>query len=356
MLRQPMRRILALVSLASIVCAPAPASSQAAEPADLVMLGRVWTGVPSAPDAGGIAVRGERIAAVGSADEMRRWIGPRTRVVDAGGGMVVPGFIDTHVHFVDGGFRLASVQLRDARTPAEFAARIRDFAGTVPAGTWITGGDWDHSLWGGELPRREWIDSITPHHPVFVSRLDGHMALANSAALAAAGVTRATPEVAGGEIVRGAGGEPAGVLKDNAMSLVWRVVPDPPAQLQDRALDAAMEYVASHGVTSVHGMGGWGDLAVYRRAHAAGRLRTRVYAAVPLESWPVLRDTVAAAGRGDAWLRIGGLKGYWTGRWGRTRRRSTSRSRTTPPAAACWSCSRKSCTRRCRAPTRRGCR
>jgi predicted amidohydrolase YtcJ len=112
--------------------------------AELVVLGPVWTGVPGAADAGGVAVWGEHIAAVGSVEEMRGWIGPRTRVVDAYGGMVVPGFIDSHVHFVDGGFRLASVQLRDARTPAQFAARIRDFARTLPAGTWITGGDWDH--------------------------------------------------------------------------------------------------------------------------------------------------------------------------------------------------------------------
>ncbi|HYR06463.1 MAG TPA: amidohydrolase [Longimicrobium sp.] len=312
MLRHAIAPIITLAAASASAVQPVVAQ----EPADMVVLGPVWTGVAGAPDAGGIAVKGERIAAVGSEAEIRRWIGPETQVVDAAGGLVTPGFIDTHVHFVDGGFRLASVQLRDARTPREFAERIRDFARTVPAGTWITGGDWDHSLWGGELPRREWIDSISPDHPVFVSRLDGHMALANSAALAAAGVTRATPEVEGGEIVRGANGEPAGVLKDNAMSLVWRVVPDPPAELQDRALAAAMHYVASHGVTSVHAMGGWGDLAVYRRAHAAGTLRTRVYAAVPLESWERLRDSVAAGGRGDAWLRIGGLKGYVDGSLG----------------------------------------
>ncbi|HEX2077745.1 MAG TPA: amidohydrolase [Longimicrobium sp.] len=307
------RRTLAVIVLLAAACTSARNLRQHA---DLVVLGPVWTGVAGAGDAGGVAVIGERIVGVGSADEIRRWVGPRTRVVDASRGMVAPGFIDAHVHFVDGGFRLASVQLRDARTPAEFAARIRDFARTVPAGTWITGGDWDHSLWGGELPRREWIDSVTPRHPVFVSRLDGHMALANSAALAAAGVTRATGEVEGGEIVRRPDGEPAGVLKDNAMSLVWRVVPDPPAPLRDRALDAAMEHVAAQGVTSVHDVSGWSDLSAYRRAHAAGRLRTRVYAVAPLEAWRLLRDTVAASGRGDAWLRIGGLKGFVDGSLG----------------------------------------
>ena len=104
----------------------------------------------------------------------------KAETIDLAGALVTPGFIDAHVHFVEGGFRLASVQLRDAKTPQEFTERIRAFAAGVPAGTWITGGDWDHQLWGGELPRREWIDAVTPNHPVWVSRLDGHMALANA--------------------------------------------------------------------------------------------------------------------------------------------------------------------------------
>jgi predicted amidohydrolase YtcJ len=294
-----------------------PGLSAAAAPADLVVRGgTVWTGVAGQPDAQALAVRSGRIVAVSSDAEIARHVGPRTRVIEAAGGMVVPGFIDSHVHFVTGGFRLASVQLRDAATPREFIGRIRDFARTVPPGTWILGGDWDHTLWGGELPTREWIDSITPHHPVWVNRLDGHMALANSAALAAAGVTRATADVEGGEIVRAAGGEPAGVLKDNAMALVGRVVPDASAEMSDRALDAAMRYVAEQGVTSVHNMGSWSDLAAFRRAHEAGRLDTRIYAAVPLESWERLRDTVAARGRGDEWVRIGGLKGFIDGSLG----------------------------------------
>ncbi len=314
-------RPIASASLLALLaaCTPAPpAASPAPEmPADLTVVGaRVWTGDPARPEAQAVAVRGERIVAVGTDAEVRRLVGPGTRVIDARGGMVAPGFIDSHVHFVTGGFRLASVQLRDARTPAEFAARIRDFARTVPAGTWITGGDWDHEQWGGALPERAWIDSVTPDHPVWVNRLDGHMSLANSAALRAAGVTRATAEVPGGTVVRDARGEPAGVLKDNAMALVDRVVPEPSAAMSDRALDAAMRHVAAQGVTSVHNMGTWADLATFRRAHAAGRLRTRVYAVVPLDAWEQLRDTVAARGRGDPWLRVGGLKGFVDGSLG----------------------------------------
>jgi len=282
----------------------------------VIVNARVWTGDPRRPWADAIAVEGDRIAAVGSSAEIRKLAGA-ARVIDAKGAMVVPGFIDAHVHFVDGGLRLSSVQLRDAKTPAEFIARIKAFAATVPKGTWITGGDWDHMNWGGELPTRAWVDSVTPDHPVFVNRLDGHMALANSAAMRAGGVTRATAEVSGGEIVREASGEPAGVLKDNAMGLVGRVEPAPSAAMSDRALDAAMAYVAAQGVTGVHNMGSWDDLATFERARDAGRLRTRVYAAVPLASWSRLAGFVQArGGTGDAWLRWGALKGFVDGSLG----------------------------------------
>ena len=282
---------------------------------------RVWTGNQQRPWAEAVAMTNERITAVASSAEVQKLARGAT-VSDAKGQMVVPGFIDAHVHFIDGGFALASVQLRDARTREEFIGRIRDFARTLPKGAWITNGDWDHTLWGGELPRKDWIDSVTPNNPVFVNRLDGHMSLANSVALAAGKVTRDTPTPAGGEIVKDALGAPTGVLKDNAAGLVAAARTPPPPEVEDRALEAAMQYVASNGVTSVHDMGGagtrgpWGDFAILRRARAAGRLTTRIYAAVPLSQWAQLRDTVATAGRGDAWLRWGALKGFVDGSLG----------------------------------------
>src|SRR5687768_11611394 len=192
---------------------------------------RVWTGDARRPWADAVAVTGDRISAVGSSAEVMKTASEATRVVDAKGQMLVPGFIDAHVHFMSGGFSLTSVQLRDARTREEFVRRIKEHASGLPQGAWMLEGNWDHQNWGGELPRAAWIDSVTPNTPVLIQRLDGHMSLANTAAMRAAGITRDTKDVSGGEIVRDASGDPTGIFKDNAAQLVDRVVPDPlPAQ------------------------------------------------------------------------------------------------------------------------------
>ncbi len=287
--------------------------AQAAAISLAIVNARVWTGDTRRPWADAVAVQGNQIAAVGSSAEIRKLAGAATRVIDAKGAMVVPGFTDAHVHFIDGGFALQSVKLRDAKTKAEFIRRIGAFARTVPSGAWILNGDWDHENWGGELPTRQWIDSITPRNPVWINRLDGHMNLANSAALAAAHVTRGVKDVSGGTIVRDATGELTGVFKDNAMGVVDRAVPPAPAAMMDRALAGAMAHVNAQGVTAVHHMGSWGDLAAFERAHKAGTLTTRIYASVPLSSWKRLADTVKARGHGDDWVRIGGLKGFVDG-------------------------------------------
>ena len=241
---------------------------------------------------------------------------------------MTPGFIDAHIHMIAGGFRLGWVALGRAHDRDTFATLLAAFAAGRPRDEWILGGDWDHERWGGAWPTREWIDAVAPDHPIWLTRVDSHMALANSRALQLAGVTRDTPDVEGGAIVRDAQGEPTGLLKDRAMMLVERAVPPPTVAQEDAALDAAMRHVAAQGVTSVHHMGAlppegsWNDLAVFRRVHARGGLRTRIYATVPLDTWPRLDDLIRSGeaggpdGRGDGWLRVGALKSFIDGSLG----------------------------------------
>ena len=289
--------------------------------ADLVLLnGKVWTVNPSQPRAEAVACRGGRIAAVGTTAEIRKWIDGSTKVVDLKGRLMLPGFNDAHVHFYTGGRNLAGVQLRKAKSQAEFRERIREFAANLPKGRWITGGDWDHENWKpADLPTRQLIDAVTPDHPVLVSRLDGHMALANTVALKMAGITRETPEPPGGAIVRDASGEPTGILKDAAMGAVGRVMPAPgPAEIAD-AIRAAMRYAAENGVTSVQDMSASPDvLTVYQDLLARGELSVRIYGAQPLPRWQRLAGIGVRAGFGNDKLKIGMVKGFADGSLGST--------------------------------------
>src|SRR5213596_268781 len=286
--------------------------------ADVIISGgMVWTGLSSgAPQKGDVALASGKILAVGDAAQVARYRGPKTESIQADGGLVLPGFTDGHTHFVDGWFQLALVNLRDARTPQEFIHRIKEYAKTLKPSEWIIGGDWDHTLWRGQpLPRHEWIDSVTPNNPAFLSRLDGHEALANAAAMKAAGVTRGTAAPAGGEIVRDARtGEPIGIFKDRALDLIGRAIPPPSPEQRDSALARALAHAASLGVTATaHMSASWEDLASYRRLERAGRLTLRVAVYLPLESWRTVADTVGRLGPGDDWVKIGGLKGYMDG-------------------------------------------
>ena len=298
---------------------PACAQRPPARPVDLVVYGRVWTGDSAHPWAGGVAVAGDTVVAVGDSSAMAARVGPATRVLDNGAAMVVPGFMDGHLHFTDGGFQLASIDLRPANSPEEFIARLKAFATERRPGEWILGGDWDHERWpGAPLPRREWIDSVTPNNPVFVYRLDGHMGLANSAALRAARIDRRTRDIPGGVIVRDPrSGEPTGILKDMAMVPVERAVPEPTPAQRDAALRRALAFAASKGVTAFAHMSVVpADLGTYLRAKAAGALTARAALYFPLETWRAVADTVARLGRGDDWVWIGGVKGYVDGSLG----------------------------------------
>ncbi|MFY9611311.1 MAG: amidohydrolase [Blastocatellia bacterium] len=289
--------------------------------ADLAIVnGRVWTGNKSQPWTEALAARGERIIATGSNDQIKKLIDSHTKVIDLQGKLAAPGFIDDHTHFVNGGFQLLSVDLRDAATQEEFARRIKAQAEKIGRSRWITGGDWDHELWpGGPLPTRELIDPHTSNNPVFVTRLDGHMALANSVTLRLAKITRSSKDPPGGTIVRDPKtGEPTGVLKDAAMNLVWPLVPEPSDAEYDEAVIAAMKEAARVGVTSVQDITAWTHYAVYKRFREANRLTVRIYARTPMSQWKRQADLVARQGASDDWLRLGGLKAFIDGSLGST--------------------------------------
>src|SRR4051812_45672873 len=296
-----------------------PMTNAAIVPDIVIVNGSIHTMDKATPLASGVAILGNRILQVGETSEIEKLAGPATRKVDARGKLVLPGFNDSHVHFLMGGFSLSSVDLRDATSLDEMARRLKEYASNVPKGQWILGGDWDHERWpGAPLPTKEMIDAATPNNPVFVNRLDGHMALANSIALKLAGVTKQTKDPPGGVIVRDKNGEPTGVLKDSAESLVDRVIPEKTFDENHQAALAATEHAAQCGVTSVTDMSAGNDVGLYQYMLERGELKTRIYAIRSIVSWEVLEKTGVRAAFGSDMLRIGGLKGFADGSLGST--------------------------------------
>lgn len=295
--------------------------TQTSKHADIVLLdAKIHTMDPDRPIAAAVAIRGQRIVAVGDNDSMRDWLGDGTEVIRAEGRVILPGFNDSHVHFLQGGQQLSSVQLRNAATPAEFRERIEAFSKGLEAGRWIVGGDWDHENWPeGNLPHRDWIDAFTLDRGVFISRLDGHMGLANSYALKLAGIDETTPDPPGGTIVREPEtGRPTGVLKDAAMNLVTKNIPALSWEAKRSAAKAATEHAASLGVTSVQDMSGEEYVPVFQSLRKERELKTRIYAVAPLPQWKRSAEQNLRAAIGDDWLRRGGLKGFADGSLGST--------------------------------------
>jgi len=309
-----------LWSLSAFTLAISSCAEARSKPAaDLVITNaKVWTVDKSRPSAQAVAVFGDRIVAVGSNADIEAWRGPHTQVIDAGGKLLLPGFNDAHVHFVSGGQQLDNVQLKDVTNPEEFARRIAERAKATPKGEWILGGTWDETKWNPpDMPTKEMIDPVTPDTPVFVSRYDGHMGLANSLALRLAGITANTPDPPGGTIVRDARGNPTGALKDAAIDYIDKVVPPLSHDQRVKVVKRALAHAASLGVTSVQHMNpDYEDIAVYSEFLQRGELTTRIYAA-PLITQV---DDQAKIGIGHAFggpfLRIGALKAYADGSLG----------------------------------------
>ena len=314
--------VVALPAALGVLAAQGTASAAAGRPAaDLIVnQARIWTGDKQLPEARAMAVFGGRVVAVGSEQDVMAWRGPATQVVDAGGKRVVPGFNDAHVHILDGGQELAAVQLKDVTSADEFARRIGERAAHTPKGEWVTGGTWDETKWQpAALPTRQIIDRTAPDVPVAVGRYDGHMLVANSLALKLAGITAATPDPAGGVIVRDASGAPTGALKDAAMDLVMRAMPPLTHEQRRAIIERALRHAASIGVTSLQAVSDgdlasdYADLGVLAELREQGRLTARVYAIPNLagvEDWGKLGLRHAF---GDAFLRVGALKSFADG-------------------------------------------
>jgi hypothetical protein len=296
------------------------AFTQTKPAADLIVSNaKIWTGDKAQPTAEAVAILGERIVAVGSNADVEAWRGPKTKSIDAHGKLLLPGFNDSHVHFAEGGQQLDAVQLNDATSAQEFVRRIGERAKKTPKGEWILNGDWDETKWTpAELPTKEMIDPVTGDTPVFVSRYDGHMSLANSAAMKLAGVTAATPDPPGGQIVRDAKGNPTGAFKDAAESLVHKVIPPPDHEQRVRAIRRALAYAASLGVTSVqHMVADYADIAVYGELLDRGELTTRIYAAPSIMNGAADQAKIGMRHAfGSSYLRIGAVKGFADGSLG----------------------------------------
>src|SRR5437762_6711165 len=302
-----------------VIMATLDANAESKPSATLIVTNAaVYTVNKQQPKAEAVAVIGERIVAVGSRSDIDLWRGTQTKVIDAGGKLLLPGFNDAHVHFIQGGAQLDQVQLTDAATPEEFAKRIAAQMKKTPKGEWILGGRWDETKWPKpELPIKDLVGPVTGNIPMFVERYDGHEALANSVAMKLAGVDAKTPDVPGGVIMRDASGNPTGVFKDAAMALIYKTIPPMTHEQRLRAARAAMKHAASLGVTSVQHMNpDFADVAAYSKLAEKGELTTRIYA-VPMETdW---RDQAKVGIRrawGSSYLRLGGVKGYADGSLG----------------------------------------
>jgi predicted amidohydrolase YtcJ len=325
--RPPIRRTrrLSAALAVALACAlglltSAPGRAARRQAADLLLVnGKVFTADGRGTLAEAVAVSGERIVAVGTTRELSaRFRAART--VDLRGRLVTPGFNDAHLHFLGGGLSLLRVDLNGARTLEEAKRRVAARVRELPAGAWVTGRGWDHTLWGGEWPTKEALDEVAPDHPVFLQRVDGHVSWANSLALRKAGVTRETQAPEGGEILRDARGEPTGILKETAAALVARVVPDPsPAELL-QAVGRALEEARRYGITSVQDNSSYETTKLYRELLKRGELTVRV------SEWQNFEDTVEklrgqrtefSTFRDDPLkLRLGPLKGYVDGTLG----------------------------------------
>jgi predicted amidohydrolase YtcJ len=279
--------------------------------------GKIYTVNEKQPFAEMVMSEGNKITYVGKTN--LNIIDAQTEVIDLEGKLMLPGFNDSHLHFTSGGQYLLGINLRPALSKEEFVEIIQSYIlkRSLPASTWITGGRWDHELWPDKtLPTKELIDDITPNTPVFVSRIDGHVGLANSKALELAGITRNTRDPDGGLIERDEDGNPTGILKDKAMDLVFKVIPPPSLEENIEAALRALEEARKLGITSVQDMTQPDEFEAYKKILADGNLTCRIYSIWPIDKYEDIVRAGVTVGNEEGLLKRGGLKAYADGSLG----------------------------------------
>jgi predicted amidohydrolase YtcJ len=289
----------------------------AEEPADLVVLGARIHTAGNKPLAQAMAIRGRRIIAVGTADEVRRRVGPATEIWNLDGRAVLPGLVDSHGHVAGLGEQLAIVDLVGTKTYDEVIARVRQRAQATPKGQWVLGRGWDQNDWPVQaMPHHDALSAATPDHPVALERVDGHALLVNRAALEGAGIGRETANPSGGLIERDRGGPPTGVLVDEAMDLVTDRIPSPDRAELERRLLEAMRTCAAAGLTMVHDAGiGRETWAAYRALLERDQLPIRIYA-MASRTDPLLEDLIARGGETSDRLALRAIKVSYDGALG----------------------------------------
>src|SRR5579859_5670982 len=314
-----------------VVLTMASFSSAQQSPADLIFIngdiytrapiGGVFSGFkpPQPPGrAQALAVAGGKITAIGSNEEIQKLKGPKTQVIDLGGHFAMPGFNDAHVHLGSGGFGNLNDDLVGPQYLAQMKERIAARVKNAAPGEWIIGRGWDHTLWPvQQTPTRADIDAVTGDHPAIFNRVDGHIAIANTAALKAAGITASTADPHGGKIDRDEKGEPTGILRETAMSAVGEKIPAPTATQRRKAAELALQDAAQHGITSAQDNSDWEDFLTYEQMEKEGKLTLRISEWLPfdapLDKLLVGRDHHPA---NDPMLHTTMLKGFMDGSLG----------------------------------------
>jgi predicted amidohydrolase YtcJ len=302
------------------------AQATSAPKADAIYLhGNIYTGVPASAKfdsvlrAEAIAVRGGRILAVGKNVDIEKLKGPRTQVVDLGGRFVMPGFNDAHLHLADAGLQKLTVDLIGVRSLDEFRERVLAKVKTAKPGAWILGGGWDETMWPVKtLPSRRDLDEISSGHPIFLDRVDGHLAVANTRALQLANITMASRDPQGGKIDRDESGQPTGLLRDAAKNAVSTVIPKPTRDLRRQALELALADLAAHGVTSAQDYSpAWENFQIYEALEKESKLTARISEWLPFnESLDDLKKKRDSHPQSDLMLHTGMLKGFMDGSLG----------------------------------------